>query len=164
MTLKTLVTGVAAAALVGAAAAGVTSIASGAPVAERPAVAPMVFGVPMPLDANVATKDELTSVLVGLADPNGGPFQTRSGLVQGGVGFFEGRTADRMLAKANQQGILPLAFDVNNIRSSGGAATASVTASGPQLAARTQDVSFVYDNGWKLSKASATALLTSLGN
>ncbi len=47
MTLKTLVTGVAAAAVVGAAAAGVTSIASRASSAT-PAVQPVVLDIPMP--------------------------------------------------------------------------------------------------------------------
>ena len=47
MTLKTLVTGMAAAAVVAGAAAGVTSIASPA-VPSAPAVAPVVWGIPMP--------------------------------------------------------------------------------------------------------------------
>ena len=47
MTLKSLVTGVAAAALVGGAAAGVTSIASPAG-SSAPAVQPVVWDVPMP--------------------------------------------------------------------------------------------------------------------
>jgi hypothetical protein len=47
VTLKTLVTGMAAVAVVGGAAAGVTSIASPA-LSPAPAVQPVVWDVPMP--------------------------------------------------------------------------------------------------------------------
>ena len=47
MILKTLVTGFAAAAVIGGAAAGVTSVASGT-IAASPAVQPVVWDIPMP--------------------------------------------------------------------------------------------------------------------
>jgi hypothetical protein len=157
--LKYLTTGIAAAALVGGAAAGVTSVA---PVpATTSAVAPVVFGVPLPLDpaADVPTTDQLNGLLSGLADPNV-PFRSKAGLVEGGVGIIEGRTADSLMKNAAAKGQLPLSFQVANVVPSGpGTATATVTATGPSLAPVTQTVTFVDQGGWKLSRGSAMALL-----
>ena len=158
MRLKYLATGVAAATLVGAAAAGVTSIAS-APT--TPVVAPAVFGVPLPLDpaADVPTTPQLMSLLNNLADA-GVPFRSKGGLVEGGVGIIEGRTADALMKNAAAKGQLPLTFQVSNIVPAGpGAATADVTASGPSTAPVTQNVTFVNQGGWKLSRGSAMTLL-----
>jgi hypothetical protein len=163
VSLKSLTTGVAAATLVGAAAAGVISIASTAPTAATPAIAPVVFGVPLPLDpaADVPSADQLTGLLNSLADP-GVPFRSKSGLIEGGVGIIEGRTADSVMKSAAAKGELPLSFQVSNIAPAGpGAATAAVTATGPQLAPMTQTVTFVNQGGWKLSRGSALSLLQS---
>jgi hypothetical protein len=153
------VAGIAAAALAGAAAAGVTSIAS-APQ-SAPAVAPVVFSAPLPLDpaADLPTNDELTTLLTGLADPSV-PFHSKSGLIEGGVGIIEGHTADSLMKNAAAKGELPLSFQVSNITSAApGTATATVVATGPQLAPVTQVVTFVDEGGWKLSRSSAMALL-----
>lgn len=163
MTLKYLATTAAAVAVVGAAAAGVTSIASSALVAQ-PQVQPVVFGAPMPLNpaSGQPSADQLSGILYGLADP-GVPFGSKSGLVEGGIGLIEGATADRMLASYSKQGYLPFSFQVSNVAPAGpGAATATVVASSPQLSPRTEDVTFVDQGGWKLSRASATRVLTSL--
>jgi hypothetical protein len=124
----------------------------------------VVFGVPLPLDAT-PTADQLTAVLTSLADPSVS-FHNKGNLVEGGVGFIEGRTADRLLASASQKGDLPLAFQVSNVAPVGsdpGSVTATVVASGPQLAPTTQTVTFVNHDGsgWKLSRGSATSLLQS---
>jgi hypothetical protein len=160
VSLKSLTTGVAAATLVGAAAAGVISIASTAPTANTPAVTPVVFGVPLPLDpvGDVPTADQLAGLLNSLADPNV-PFRSKGGLVEGGVGIIEGRTADALMRNAAAQGKLPLTFQVANIVPAGpGAATADVTASGPSGSV-TQNITFVQQGGWKLSRGSAMSLL-----
>jgi hypothetical protein len=160
VSLKSLTNGVVAAAMVGAAVVGVTSVASAAPAANS-AVAPAGFGAPLPLDppADVPSADQLTGILSGLADPSV-PFRSKSGLVEGGVGFIEGKTADRLLATAGSKGDLPLSFQVSNITPAGpGEATATVVASGPQMAPTTQTVTFVDQGGWKLARASATTLL-----
>ncbi|WP_375483815.1 hypothetical protein [uncultured Mycobacterium sp.] len=157
--MKSLATGLAAVAAIGAAAAGVTSIASVAPSA--PHVQPVVFGAPLPLDpaADVPTPDQLVGVLNGLQNPNV-PFASKSNLVEGGVGGVEGRIADRKLQKAAQNGSLPLSFTVANIAPAGpGAASADITASGPNLAPTTQNITFVNQGGWKLSRSSAMSLL-----
>jgi hypothetical protein len=162
--IKYLTTGIAAAALVGAAAASVTSIPSSAPV-TAPAISPVVFGAPLPLDQGDIS-GQLSSVLYGLAQPGGSFHSDKSGLVEGGVGLIEGRAADRALANANQQGMLPLSFQVANVRPApdGSSATASVTVSGPQLAPRTQDVTFVNNGHWMVSRASAMAVLSAVNS
>ena len=100
-------------------------------------------------------------LLNGLANPNV-PFGSKSGLVEGGVGIVEGRTADRLVDNAVEDGYFPLSFSVANIVPAGpSAATATVTASGPQLAPTTQTVTFVNEGGrWKLSDESGLALLS----
>lgn len=163
--MKSLATALAAtvgaAAVVGAAAAGVTSIASSSIVAA-PQMQLVVFGAPMPLDPadDVPTPDQLYAVLDGLANP-GVPFRSKGNLVEGGVGVIEGRTADAVMKNAVAQGKMPLSFSVSDITPVGpGAASANVTASGPALAPTTQNVTFVDQGGWKLSRGSATQVLT----
>ena len=164
MTLKTLVTGVvtgtAAAALVGAAAAGVTSLASAALV-SAPAVQPVVFDVPLQPAPAPPSVGELQALLDGLANPNV-PFASKGYLVQGGVGAVESRTADRLVKNAVQKGYFPLTLSVGQpLLNPDGSATAPVTASGPQLPPVTENVTFVNEGGWKLSRASGMALLQS---
>ncbi|MGH3594764.1 MAG: hypothetical protein ACRDUT_02140 [Mycobacterium sp.] len=162
MTVKSLATGVAAVAAISAAAAGVTCIASVAPA--TPQVQPVVFGAPLPLDpaTDVPTADELITVLNGLQNPSV-PFASKSYLVEGGVGGVEAHIADRKLQKAAANGSLPLSFNIANIVPAGpGAASADVTATGPHLASTTQNLTFVNQGGWKLSKGSAMTLIQSV--
>jgi hypothetical protein len=159
MTVKALATGVAAVAAIGAAAAGMTSMAS-TPAAFQ--VQPVVLNAPLPADqtASLPTVGQLTSVLNGLADPNV-PFASKSGLVEGGISPTEAALADHALQKAARKGQLPLSFNVTNIAPAGpGAATADVGVSGPKLTAPvTQSVTFVDQGGWMLSRSSAMSLL-----
>lgn len=162
VTVKSLLIGAAAVAAIGAAAAGVTSLASVAPA--TPQVQLAVFGAPLPLDpaTDAPSAGDLIGILTGLADPSV-PAANKSGLVEGGIGAIEAHTLDSRLAKAQEKGQLPLSFSVANIASTGnGAASADVTASGPQMAARTLNISFVNQDGWKLSRASASTLASML--
>ena len=165
MTVKSLATGVAAVAAIGAAAAGVTCIASA--TAAKPAVAPVVFTAPVPLDpvavgADVPSSDVLVGLLNNLQDPSV-PFASKSNLVEGGVGGVEGHYADKKLQQAAARGSLPLAFNITNIAPAGpGAASANVTASGPHLAPTTENITFVDRGGWKLSRTSAMTLIQSV--
>ena len=160
MSLKSVITGVAAAALVGAAAVGVTSIAS-VPTTVSPAITPVVFGAPLPLDNDPDLAGQLTGVLNQLA--NGATITENAGLIQGGVGIFEGHTANRLLAQARQNGDLPLNLAVTNVSppAPDGSVTATVNASGPKTTPTTQQVTFVPGgpSGWQVSKSSATALM-----
>ncbi|MGC2653057.1 MAG: hypothetical protein WA317_05530 [Mycobacterium sp.] len=161
MTLKLLATGVVALAAIGAAAAGVTSIASVRQNVPQAQLA--VVGAPLPLDpASLPSPGDLVGVLNGLQDP-GVPFANKSNLIQGGVGGVEGHVADRKLQKAAQNGQLPLSFNIANIQPAApGAVSADVTASGPGLAPSTRNLSFINEDGWKLSRSSAMTLLQSV--
>ena len=160
MTPKLLAAGAAAVAVAGSAAVGATALATSIPAVPGQ-VQLAVSGAPMPLNpaAAVPTVDQLNTVLYGLADPNV-PFAAKGNLVEGGIGRIEARTADALMLKAVANGQLPLTFSVSNIAAAGpGAATASVTASGPTMPPTTSSISFVDQGGWKLSRASATTVL-----
>jgi hypothetical protein len=169
VTVKSLATGVAAIAAIGAAATGVTlgvifNASAGAVSAQ---VQPVVFGAPIPLDpgapgVDVPTADQLLAVLNSLQDPSV-PFASKSNLVEGGVGGVEGHIADKELQKAAAKGDLPLTFNIANIQPSGpAAASANVTATGPRLAPTTENLTFGDQGGWKLSRASAMTLIESV--
>jgi hypothetical protein len=142
----------------------VASVVSVTPAAS-PAVSPMVFGVPLPLDpaAALPTADQLSGVLYGLADPNV-PFANKGYLVEGGIGRLEARTADALMRSATAKGQVPLSFTVGPVTPLGpGAASATVTATGPVMPATTQNVTFVNQGAWKLSRTSATAVMAIFG-
>ncbi|OBJ55823.1 hypothetical protein [Mycobacterium sp. 1423905.2] len=170
-TIKSLAAGVAAVAAIGAAAAGVAYGASTGPITYQ--VQPVVFGAPLPQDpapvpapaTNLPTAGQLTGLLNSLADPNVS-FTNKSNLVEGGIGGTEAHLADHELKKAAKNGDLPLAFTVSNIQpGAAGAATADVAVSGPKLATPvTQNVTFVNQGGWVLSRNSAMALLQAAGH
>lgn len=158
-------------AAIGAAATAVGCLATAAPASAE--AFPAVLFAPLPLDptldpapgpgpdpaAAVPSADQLNGVLYGLADP-AVPFANKTGLIEGGLGPIESHAADKKLQKAEKKGELPLSFDVANIQPAGPwAATADVTASGPQTAPQTMNVTFVDQDGWKISRASAMTLL-----
>ena len=161
MTVKSLATGVAALAAIGAAAAGVTCIAS--VTAASPQVQPVVFGAPLPLDpgADLPTPGQLATVLNSLQDPSVS-FASKAYLVEGGIPF-PASIADHELQKAAAKGSLPLTFNITNIVPAGpGAASATITATGPHLAPTAENLTFVDQDGWKLSHDSAMTLIQSV--
>ena len=161
MTLKSLVTGVAAAALVGGVAAGVTSIASPAGT-QAPAVQPVVWDIPMPQAPAPDLQTPLLQTLQALA--GGGSFSGKASYIQGGIGRIEGIAADRAYNRAAAEGKFPLTFNIVNIDQEGGVATADVTATSALGTSATQSVQFVAGpspTGWQISKASALNLLSS---
>jgi hypothetical protein len=163
VTLKSLVTGMAAAAVVAGAAAGVTSIAAPAE-SSAPAVQPVVWSIPLPQQPAPDLQGPLLGTLNALA--GGGSFSgPKAAYIQGGVGRIEGITADRAYSNAAQKGQLPLTFAVNNIVVNGPIATADVTATAATGSTATQNIQFVAGpspTGWQISKASALALLSSI--
>ena len=169
MTLKTLVTGVAAAALVGGAAAGVTSIAfpavSSAPAAPAAvAVQPVVWDIPMPQAPAPDLQAPLLQTLQALSV--GGSFAGKASYIQGGIGRIEGIAADRAYNRAAAAGKFPLRFDIVNIDQEGGMASADVTATSALGTSATQNVQFVAGpspTGWQIAKASALNLLSAAG-
>ncbi|PXX08445.1 hypothetical protein [Mycolicibacterium moriokaense] len=163
MTLKTLVTGVAAAALVAGAAAGVTSVASPA-VSSAPAVQPVVWDIPMPQAPAPDLQGPLLQTLRVLA--GGGSFSGKASYIQGGIGRIESIAADRAYNKAAAEGKFPLTFNIANIDSDGGVANADVTATSALGTSATQNVQFVAGpspTGWQISKSSAMSLLSAAG-
>jgi hypothetical protein len=164
VTLKSLATGVAAFAAIGAAAAGVTCIAS--VTAALPEVQSVVFSAPLPLDpvvpgADVPTPDQLATVLNTLQDP-GVSFADKGYLIEGGVPV-PASLADHELQKAAAKGSLPLTFNFTSITPVGpGVAAATLTATGPHLAPTYENLTFVDHGGWKLSHDSAMTLIQSV--
>ena len=166
VTMKFAATSVAALGAIGAAAVGVTSIASVS--AGNPAQVQLAaVGAPLPQDppapaagTSIPTAGQLTGLLNSLADPNVS-FENKGNLVEGGISGMEAHFADKRLSKAAKNGQLPLAFNVANIQPGAqGSATADVSVSGPKLANPvTQNITFVNQGGWMLSRASAMELL-----
>jgi len=171
VTLKSLVTGVAAAALVAGAAAGVTSIASpSVPDSATPSavsVTPVAWEIPMPQAPAPELEGALLQVLNVLAGPGTfGPKGNKAAYIQGGTGRIEGITADRAYNNAVQEGKFPLSFTITNINQEGGLVTADVTATSATGGTATQTIQFVAGpspTGWQISKASALSLLSAVG-
>lgn len=161
VTLKHLATGMAAAAIVGGVAAGVTSVAFSTPMTS-PAVQPVVFGAPLPQ----APAPELQSALVATLDglQSGGSFSgSKASYIQGGLGRIEGITADRAFSNASAKGYFPLSFTVADIDQEGPTATANVTATAATGASASQSIQFIAGpspTGWQLTKSSALALMS----
>ncbi|KWX22026.1 hypothetical protein AFM11_23015 [Mycolicibacterium wolinskyi] len=167
MTPKTLVTGfitaASAAAVVGGAAAGVTSIASSG-MSSAPAVQPVVFGAPLPQLPAPDLEAPLVQTLQALA--GGGSFKGKAPYIQGGIGRVESIAADRAYNQAAAEGKFPLTFVVANINQEGGVAYADVTATAATGGTATQNIQFVAGpspTGWQISKGSALSLLSSVG-
>ena len=168
--MKSIATSLAALAVIGGAAAGLASSASGVPTAGMPAVQLAAVGAPLPQDPpppspapaqNLPTPEQLTGILTNLSDP-GVSYHTKDGLVEGGIGSGEGHVMDHELRKAYRNGELPLSFVVSNIQENGPTtATADVAISGPKLPAPvTKNLMFVNQpTGWVLSSPSATQLV-----
>lgn len=157
MTLKNLVTGVASVAVVGGAAAGVTSIAS--PVmSAAPAVAPVVWGVPMPQAPAPQEVGPLTQTVNALGA--GGSFAGKATYIQG-LGRFTGKGVEIKYNDAVRKGYLPLTATVADPDVVGNMATATVTATLSTGEVRSMPLSFVRGpspTGWQLSSQSLMAL------
>ncbi|WAJ43614.1 hypothetical protein OK015_20805 [Mycobacterium sp. Aquia_216] len=169
--VKAIATSVAALGALGAAALGVTSIAA---IPAGSTLQLTAVGTPLPQDppppapapaAGVPTADELTGLLNTLADPNVS-FTNKGNLVEGGIGGTEAHLADHKLQKAAKNGDLPLTFNITNIAPGpGGTATANVAVSGPKLPNPVmQNVTFINQGSWILSRSSAMELLQAAGH
>ena len=174
-TVKSIATGVAAVAAIGATAVGVTSIAavSGTTQVQLSAVgapygpaSPASGWYPQPQDpppapgANMPTAAQLSGLLSSLTDPSVS-FANKGNMVQGGITGMQAHIADGELKKAQKDGELPLTFNVTNIQPGApDSATADVAFSGPKLTNPvTQNVAFVNQGSWMLSRASAIQLV-----
>lgn len=138
----------------------VQPVAIGAPLPQNPPQ-----NLPQAPNATVPTAAQLTGLLNSLADPSV-PFANKSNLVEGGISGTEAHLADHQLKKAAKNGDLPLSFSIGNIQpAASGSATADVAVSGPKIPSPvTQNITFVNQDGWVLSRASAIELLQAAGH
>ena len=165
MTVKLLATGVAAVATIGAAAAGVTSLASGAAPASQ--FAPVVLSAPLdppppaPGQPPLPSPEQLTDLATRATDP-GVSYKTKFGLVENGISSQEGHDADHLLRKAYEHGNFPEQFAFTNIEPIGpNGASADVAITGPKFAGPVEKkLAFVDQGGtWVLQYDAALALV-----
>ncbi|BBX45401.1 Low molecular weight antigen MTB12 [Mycobacterium cookii] len=164
MTVKLLATGVAAVATIGAAAAGVTSLASGDTSALQ--VRPVVLSAPLdpppaPGQPALPSPQTLTDLANRVTDP-GVSYETKFGLVENGISAEEGHVADHDLRKAYRNGNFPEQFAFSNIAPIGpNGASADVSITGPKFAGPVEKkLAFVDQGGtWVLQHEAAIALI-----
>jgi hypothetical protein len=163
--VKSVAKTLAAAAVIGGAAAGIASIAPPSGLAQLQLAA---VGAPRPQDPlppaaeqNLPTPDQLSSLCTQATDA-GVSYTTKTNLVENGISPDEGHVADHDLRKAYRDGKFPETFDVTNIAPAGpNAAQADVAISGPKFAGPvTKHLMFINQGGnWILQHDSALALL-----
>jgi hypothetical protein len=168
MTVKLLATGAAAVAAIGAAAAGLTSVAVGATSGFE--VQPAALGVPFAQDPPpppapgpppLPSPEQLSSLCTRVTDP-GVSYETKFGLVENGISGDEGHVADHDLRKASRDGNFPEQFNVTNIQPAGPTGvTADVAITGPKFAGPvTKNLAFVNQGGtWVMQHDAAIALV-----
>ena len=167
MNVKMLATGAAAIAAIGAAAAGVTSVAFGTTSAFE--VQPAALGMPFAQDPPppapgappLPSPEQLSSLCNQVTDP-GVSYQNKFGLVENGISGDEGHVADHDLRKAYRDGKFPETFAVTNIAPAGpNTAQADVAISGPKFAGPvTKHLAFLNQGGnWILQHDAALALI-----
>jgi hypothetical protein len=163
VTLKTVVTGVAAAALVAAAAGGVTSIAS--TVTAAPAVAPVVFGIPMPEAPPASVEDQLNDTLAALGAA--GPFSSRLAYIEP-LGGLTGRLAESQYNGLVKKGVFPLTATISNVQQNGNTATGLVSAVSANGSPHTTTLTFAQNTssptGWVLTAGSLRTLSASVSS
>lgn len=169
MTVRTLATGVAAAVAIGAASTGV---AASHPSAFH--VQPVVVSAGFPMDPPPApglpTADQLTNILTSFIDPMASD-ETKNGLVEGGFSRFQrpwvavpdgGHGLYEEMRSVYRTGNLPLSFNVTNIQPVGAntaRADVAISQSDPDHTTVTEPLMFVNQDGWRLSRDSAMAML-----
>jgi hypothetical protein len=164
--MKSVVTSLAALAIVGGAAAGMAAVAApvevqlaavGAPLPLNPPPPP----APAPVGPGLPTPDQLSNLCIQATDPGVG-YTTKVGLVENGINPDEGHVADHDLRKAYRNGNFPETFTVTNIVPAGpNTAAAQVAITGPKFAGPvTKQLVFVQQGGnWVLQHDAALALL-----
>jgi hypothetical protein len=165
MTVKLLATGVAAVATIGAAAAGLTSLASG--YASAPQVSAVVLSAPLdppppaPGQPPLPSPEQLTDLANQVTNP-GVSYKTKFGLVENGISSQEGHDADHLLRRAYEHGNFPEQFAFTNIEPIGpNGASADVAITGPKFAGPVEKKLAFIDQGgtWVLQHDAALALV-----
>ncbi|WIM89383.1 hypothetical protein PT015_08055 [Candidatus Mycobacterium wuenschmannii] len=162
MTVKFFATAVTAVAAVGAAAAGMTSLAPAH--APAPQVVPVVHNVPLdpPGQFPLPSPEQLTDICNRITDP-GVNYKDKYNLVENGISSKEGHEADEALRRAFHHGNFPEQFAVSNIQQipAPGAVKADVAMTGPKFPAPvTNSLVFIDQGGnWVMQHDSALALV-----
>ena len=168
--MKSVVTSMAALAVIGSAAAGFASVAASvAPPSDLGQVQLAAVGAPygpgLPQDPPPApglpSPDQLSSLCNQVTDP-GVSYTTKTNLVENGISPDEGHVADHDLRKAYRDGKFPETFNVTNIAAAGpNVAQADVAISGPKFAGPvTKHLAFIDQGGnWILQHDSAIGLI-----
>ncbi|MCV7314900.1 hypothetical protein H7J77_05020 [Mycolicibacillus parakoreensis] len=168
-TKKIFATGVTAVAVLGTAGLAATTVAE----SPAPAVHPVVFDTPLPLDppptpapapaADLPTAETLTGLLDNLVDPQTSD-ELKSDLVAGGLQRHQANVLDHKLRQAGRRGELPLTFTADNIQSTGeNTVSSDVTVTGPKIPSPIEkNVTFVNENGWMLSQDTADELVEAI--
>lgn len=168
--MKLVVTSMAALAVIGGAAAAISSVAApgdqvqlaavGAPLPQDPPPPPPP---PAPAGApgTLPSPEQLANLCNQATDPGVG-YSTKTNLVENGITPDEGHVADHDLRKAYRNGNFPETFTVTNIAPAGPTqATAQVAIAGPKFAGPvSKQLLFVNQNGnWVLQHDAAIALI-----
>jgi hypothetical protein len=173
--MKFVVTGVAALAVIGGAAAGIASVAApGGMDQVQLAAVGLPNGPALPQDppppppppapavpGQLPSPEQLANLCIQATDPGVG-YSTKNNLVENGIAPDEGHVADHDLRKAYRNGNFPETFTVTNIAPAGpNQATAQVAIAGPKFAGPvTKQLLFVNQNGnWVLQHDAAIALI-----
>lgn len=165
--MKSVATSVAAMAVIGAVATGISSVATSvappdAQVQLAAIGAPLVQDPPPPAPGqNMPTADQLANLCNQVTDP-GVSYTTKTNMVQNGISPDEGHVADHDLRKAYRNGNFPETFTVTNIQPAGpNLANAEVAIAGPKFAGPViKQLVFVNENGnWLLQHDAAIALI-----
>ena len=165
--MKSVATSVAALAVIGGAAAGITSVAppSGLAARVQPAAVGASLGPALPQDPppgqGLPNPDQLANLCNQVTDP-GVSYTTKNNLVENGITPGEGHVVDHDLRKAYRDGKFPETFDVTNIAPAGpNVAQADVAISGPKFAGPvTKHLAFVNQGGnWIMQHDSAIGLI-----
>ncbi|BAX93505.1 hypothetical protein [Mycobacterium shigaense] len=169
--MKSVVTSMAALAVIGGAAAGITAVAAaggpgrvelaalGAPLPQDPPPPPPPPAPAVP--GQLPSPEQLASLCNQATDPGVG-YSTKNNLVENGITPDEGHVADHDLRKAYRNGNFPETFTVTNIAPAGpNLASAKVAIAGPKFAGPvTKQLVFVNQNGnWVLQHDAAIALI-----
>lgn len=120
----------------------------------------VVADAPREPTVDLPTADELRGILYIVANP-GIPALEKGVYLDGGVSEGTAACMDQYFSQAKQHGVIPLDFDVSDVREAGPSAVdAEVIVTGPRMNPYKNRMRFVQENGWRLTKNSIAQFVT----